>query len=283
MTTKQPVVDSHQHYWDLDRFQYPWMSDEMQILKRNYVPADLVPDLERAGVDCTVVVQAQHNLDEGRWILGMADDDSRIAGLVGWLDLKSESLEAQIAEFKPQKKFVGVRHVVHDEPDDRWLLRDDVIRGLQLLAKHELPYDLLLRPQHLKHIPELARKVPDLAMVVDHLAKPLIAAGEIKPWKKDFEAVAKLPNTFCKVSGMITEADHANWKPTDLVPYIDIALEAFGPSRLMYGSDWPVCRLAGEYQQVIDAARGGLSGLSDSESAEVFGGTACRFYGLKSA
>jgi L-fuconolactonase len=280
MAPKSPVVDSHQHFWDLQKFSYPWMSDEMQVLKRNYLPADLQPLLDQAGVDCSVVVQAQHNLDESRWVLDMAADNARIAGHVGWLDLCSPDLEQQIAEFKPQAKFVGVRHVVHDEPDERWLLRDDVVRGLNLLAQHQLPYDLLLFPVHLKHIPELIRRVPDLPMVIDHLSKPLIAKGEMEPWRKDLAAVAQYPQICCKVSGMITEADHKQWQPADLVPYIDVALELFGPERLMYGSDWPVCRLAGEYQQVIDAARNGLSQLSSSEQAAVFGENAVRFYGL---
>ena len=276
---KTTTVDSHQHYWDLDRFEYPWMGD-LQILKHNYVPADLIPHLQAAKVDATVVVQAQHNIKESRWILSMADESSRIAGLVGWMDLCSDDLESQIEEFKPQQKYVGVRHVVHDEPDERWLLRNDVIRGLRTLSKHDIPYDLLLRPSHLKHIPELADQVPDLRMVVNHLAKPFIAKGEIEPWKTDLERVATIPQICCKVSGMITEADHKNWKQTDLVPYIDIALDCFGPERLMFGSDWPVCKLAGEYEQVITATREALTQLSVEESARVFGGTAIEFYGL---
>ena len=280
MTAKPITVDSHQHFWDLQRFQYPWMTDDMVALRRNYLPADLRPVLDRVGIDRTVFVQAQHSLEETQWALELAEANPWIAGVVGWLDLRSPRLEEQIERFAGNPKFVGVRHIVHDEPDEQWLLRDDVVRGLQTLAKYKLAYDLLLRPPHLKHISELARRVPDLKMVVDHLAKPLIRAGELEPWRTDLTAVARIPGMHCKISGMVNEADMARWRATDFAPFVDMALELFGPSRLMFGSDWPVCRLAGEYSEVLAATQSTLTGLSADERATVFGGTAIRFYEL---
>jgi L-fuconolactonase len=280
MTARPITVDSHQHFWDLQRFQYPWMTEDMVALRRNYLPADLRPVLDRVGIDRTVFVQAQHSLVETEWALELAESNPWIAGVVGWLDLRSPRLEEQIERYADNPKFVGVRHIVHDEKDERWLLDDEVIHGLQLLAKHKLSYDLLLRPPHLKHIPELARRVPGLKMVVDHLAKPLIRAGELEPWRTDLAAVAKIPRINCKISGMVNEADMARWRTSDLAPYVTVALDLFGPSRLMFGSDWPVCRLAGEYSEVLAATQSTLAGLSADERAGVFGGNAIRFYGL---
>jgi L-fuconolactonase len=277
---KTITVDAHQHFLDLGKFQYPWMTEEMVSLQRNYLPADLRPVLDRVGIDRTVFVQAQHSLEETQWALELAEANPWIAGVVGWLDLRSPRLEEQIERYSDNSKFVGARHIVHDEPDERWLLRDDVVRGLQTLAKHDLTYDLLLRPPHLRHIPELARRVPGLKMIVDHLAKPLIRAGELEPWRTDLAAVARIPGMHCKISGMVNEADMAGWRAADFVPYVDTALDLFGPSRLMFGSDWPVCRLAGEYSEVLAAAQATLAGLSADERAAVFGGNAIRFYQL---
>jgi L-fuconolactonase len=279
-STHSITVDAHQHFWDLERFQYPWMSEEMVALRRNYLPADLRPMLDRGGIDRTVFVQAKHSTDEIDWALGLAKEHPWIAGVVGWLDLQSPRLEEQIERYAGNPKFVGARHIVHDEADEEWLLRDDVIRGLQLLAKNDLPYDLLLRPPHLKHIPELARRVPGLQMVVDHLAKPLIQTGGLEPWRTDLAAVARIPGMHCKISGMVNEADIKHWRAADFAPYVDTALEFFGPDRLMFGSDWPVCRLAGEYSEVLALAHSTLARLSATEHAAVFGGNAIQFYGL---
>jgi L-fuconolactonase len=189
-------------------------------------------------------------------------------------------LDEQIDRFCSRNQFVGVRHIAHDEVDDCWLLQDDVVRGLKLLARRGLTYDLLLRPQHLPYIPKLAKQIPDLRMVIDHLAKPRIRLGELEPWRSDLEAIAKFPHIFCKLSGMITEADPLQWQVTDLTPYVETALELFGPERLMFGSDWPMCRLAGEYSEVVATAQHLLGSLSVHERTAVFGGTAIRFYQL---
>jgi len=276
------VIDSHQHFWQLDKpFEYGWLySEEHKPICRSYLPADLEPLLKQCGVDRSVFVQTQHNVEENRWVLGLAEEHDFIAGIVGWVDLASPDCQAQVEEFQDHPLFVGVRHVVQDEPDEDFIIRPDVKRGLGLLQKHGVPYDLLFFTQHLRHAVTLGREFPDLPMVVDHLAKPKIAAGLTDGWKQDLQAAASCPNIFCKLSGMVTEADWNQWKPADLKPYVEIALEAFGPERCMYGSDWPVCELAGSYQQVHAALKEVLGDISDTEADHIYAGTATRFYGL---
>jgi L-fuconolactonase len=277
-----PVIDTHQHFWELSRFEYPWMAGaDLDPLRRDYLPADLEPLLRPAGVDRTIFVQAQHDVEESRWVLGLAERHEFLAGVVGWVDLASEACEDQLAELRSHPLLVGVRHITHDEPDDDWVVRDDVLRGLRVLERHRVPFDLLFRPRHLRHVPTLARALPDLPMVIDHLAKPLIKEGRMDGWREDLETAAAFPNVSCKLSGMVTEADWKAWGPADLAPYVRVALEAFGPERLMFGSDWPVSTLCASYQQVVSALREALGPISADESAQIFGGTAERFYRLK--
>lgn len=212
----------------------------------------------------------------------MAEQNEFIAGVVGWVDLASEHCEEQLLEFKDHPKFVGIRHVTQDEPDNDFIVRPDVIRGLKVLQKHGVPFDLLFYVKHLKHATTLAREVPELPMVIDHLAKPKIKEGLLEDWLESFRAASQFPNVYCKLSGMITEADWQHWKPADLKPYIDTALENFGPDRCMFGSDWPVCELAGSYEDVYSALVDCLGALSPSETDAIFGGTATQFYGLQS-
>jgi L-fuconolactonase len=276
------VIDTHQHFWDISRFEYPWMTGpKLAPLRRNYLPADLEPLLAPAGVDGTVFVQAQHNVEESRWVLSLAERHDFLVGVVGWVDLASEACEDQLAELRGHPRFVGVRHITHDEPDDEWVVRNDVLRGLGVLERHGVPFDLLFRPHHLRHVPTLARKLPDLPMVIDHLAKPLIKEGRMDGWREDFEAAARFPNVCCKLSGMVTEADWEAWAPGDFEPYVRVALEAFGPERLMFGSDWPVSTLCASYEHVVSALRHALGPISADERSQIFGGTAERFYGLK--
>ena len=275
------VIDAHQHFWELGRFNYDWLNaDPLEPIRRTYLPADLKMHLDATGVDQSIFVQTQHNVEENRWVLQFCEDNDFLAGMVGWVDLASSDCEAQVEEFNANPYFVGVRHVTHDEPDDDFIIRDDVINGLRVLEKHSVPFDLLFFVKHLKHAQTLAKALPNLPMVIDHLAKPEIKDGRLDNWEDNFRAAAKFPNVYCKISGMVTEADWQNWKPADLKPYVEIALEVFGPDRCMYGSDWPVCELAGTYEQVIGAAREVLSSLSETEQAQVFGGTAKKFYGL---
>lgn len=276
------VIDTHQHFWDVSRFEYPWMKGpELEPLRRNHLPADLEPLLAPAGVERTVFVQAQHNLEESRWVLRLAERYHFVAGVVGWVDLTREACEDQLAELRSHPRFVGVRHITHDEPDDDWIVREDVLRGLGVLERHGVPFDLLFRPRHLRHVPTLARKLPDLPMVIDHLAKPLIKEGRLDGWREDFEAAARFPNVHCKLSGMVTEADRDAWAPTHFEPYVRVALEAFGPERLMFGSDWPVCTLVASYDRVVSALEQALAPISADERAQIFGATAERFYGLR--
>jgi L-fuconolactonase len=276
------VIDAHQHYWQLSKpFDYEWLkSPQHEPICRDFLPSDLRPHLEANGVNKTVFVQTQHNVDEHRWVLELAEENDFIAGVVGWIDLASEECEDQLLEAKSNPKFVGVRHVTQDEQDDNFIIQDNVLRGLRILEKHGVPFDLLFYVKHLRHTTQLATELPNLPMVIDHISKPRIAAGSLSDWRANFEAAARCPNVCCKLSGMITEADWTNWKPADLKPYIDIALEAFGPDRLMFGSDWPVCELAGSYEQVFNALNECLAPLSDTEKARIFGGTAIDFYSL---
>lgn len=276
------IIDAHQHFWELGRFDTAWLeAPQHKPINRNFLPDDLRPLLDKAGVDRSVFVQTQHNLEENRWALWLTEQNPWICGVVGWVDLASDDCEKQLEEFTPHERFVGIRHITQDEPDDDFIVRPEIIRGLKVLEKHQVPFDLLFYVKHLKHAATLGRQLPNLPMVIDHLAKPQIKAGNVAGWQDDLKAAAECPNIFCKLSGMVTEADWENWKPADLKPYVETALEAFGPDRLMYGSDWPVCELAASYQQVIDALRDVIGPLSETEEAKIFGGTATKFYGLK--
>ena len=276
-----PVVDSHQHFWDLDRLDYEWIPPAPNVLARSYLPEDLAPLLERNLVSRTVLLQAHSSVEESRFLLDLADDNDFIAGVVGWVDLTSSNVGDVLDELARRPRLVGIRHQVHDEPDEAWILRDDVVRGLREVAQHGLAYDLLLRPQHLKYVRALAERVPDLRMVVDHLAKPLITDGLMEPFAADIAAVAAVPGVYCKVSGMITEADHANWTVENLKPYVAHVIEHFGFDRLMWGSDWPVCLLAAkEYDDVRAATIDAMGDVTHEQWARFMGGSAIDFYGL---
>lgn len=277
------IIDSHHHYWDrsLEQFDNSWQeAPKLEKICRSFLPTDLKPLIDAAGVDRTIFVQTQHNVEENRWVLGLAEENDWMAGVVGWVDLAGDECEAQIEEFKDNPKFLGVRHVVQDEADDDFIVRDDVMRGLGLLEKHDVAYDLLFYVKHLKHAATVAKAFPKLRLVINHLSKPEIKDQKMDGWREDFLAAAKCPNVYCKLSGMVTEADWDGWKPADLKPYVDVAIEAFGPTRCMFGSDWPVSVLAASYQQVFDALVECIGGVSESEQALILGGTAAKFYRL---
>ena len=277
------MIDAHQHFWQLSKpFDYEWLKKPVHApICRDYLPADLKPHMNAVGVQRSIFVQTQHNIEENRWVLGLAEQHPFIAGVVGWVDLKSAACEAQVEEFKRHSKFVGVRHVVQDEPDDDWIVQPDVLRGLRVLEKHRVPFDLLFYVKHLKHAATLGRLFPGLPLVINHLAKPQIKTQRFDGWTEHLRAAARMPNLYCKLSGMITEADWQHWKPADLKPYVQTALEAFGADRCMFGTDWPVCELAGSYEQVFHALVEALGPISTTERAAIFGGTATRFYGVK--
>lgn len=276
------IIDSHQHFWKLDLpFSYGWLhTDQHKPICRSYLPEDLQPHLEKCGIEKSVFVQTQHDVAENRWVLSLAEANDFIAGVVGWVDIAAEDCEEQLLEFKDHRKFVGIRHIVQDEPDDDFIIRPDFLRGLKVLQKYGVPYDLLFYTQHLKHAARLGRELPELPMVIDHLSKPNIKDGVTAGWQEELQIAAKFPNIYCKLSGMVTEADWNNWKPADLKPYVETALEAFGPDRCMFGSDWPVCELAATYEQVYSALVQVIGTVSEAEREMIFGGTAQKFYGL---
>jgi L-fuconolactonase len=273
-------IDAHQHFWDVKRFQYPWMPKGASPLRRDFLPSDLAPILKRNRFEGSVLVHANVVLEETSWLLELASQHDFIRGVVGWVDLTDPRVGATLDELQRHPKFKGVRHLVHDEPDVGWLMRDDVLRGLGELARRGIPYDLLLRPPHLQHVPRLAERVPELRMVIDHIAKPLIAAQRMDGWAEDMEAAAKIPQVFCKLSGMITEADPGGWKSDHLRPYVQHVLSLFGPDRLMFGSDWPVCTLAGTWKEVLAAFTQAIGPQPAEAREKLLGGTATRFYAL---
>lgn len=278
---KDGIVDAHLHLFEVGRYEYAWYDwPEFQPLKKRFMPDEVKPILQEIGVKKVVLVQTLHSLDETYWFLELADKYDFIAGVVGWVDLTAPDCTDVLDDLVQYPKFKGVRHQVEGEADERWLVRPEVIAAFKELAARGLEYDLLVRMKHLDLIPQVTERVPDLRMVIDHIAKPPIASGELEPWASGMKTAARIPNVYCKLSGMITEADWKNWKPADLKPYIDVVIENFGFDRVMFGSDWPVCNLAGSYKQVVDALNENIKGISASERTRLFSENAIRFYHL---
>lgn len=275
------IVDSHHHFWDISKMAYPWMPPGESVIRRNYLPADLRPELSAAGVARTVLVQANQTPHEAGFLLDLAGETDFVAGVVAWVDLQAPDVGDALDDLMTRDKLVGVRHQVEDDPDDDWLIRDSSVRGLKMVAERGLAYDVLVKPRHLSRVPVLAEKVPDLRMVIDHIAKPLIGDGVTEPWARDIARVSEVPNLYCKVSGMVTEADHSRWTVSELRPYVQHVVECFGMERLMFGSDWPVCLLAASYQQVLDAAMSAVGPLADNQRTAFLTGNATRFYRLE--
>jgi L-fuconolactonase len=277
-------IDAHHHFWDPDRYTYPWMAGrEMDPVRRVFGPRDMQPLLDAANITGTVLVQTVSDEGETREFLRLAASTPFVRGVVGWVDLTSpivgDALDALLADDNG-RFLVGVRHQVHDERDPNWLCRDDVRRGLRAVADRGLSYDLLVRARELPAVVTTVKALPELNFVVDHIAKPTIAAGADGLWAKWMPALAQCPNVMVKLSGMITEADWAAWTPNDLRPFITRIYQWFGADRLMFGSDWPVCLLAGTYQSVIEGLTAAIGTLSVAETAALFGGTAHAFYRL---
>lgn len=285
--TQQPkptVVDAHHHLWDRKQtsFHYDWLDSlELQPISQSHLPEDLAPQLKSMGVEQTVVVQTQHLMEENNWALNLAQRHPWIAGVVGWVDLTSQECETQLTAYNDNPKFVGVRHVIQDEADD-FVVRTDVLNGLRVLEKHQVPFDLLVYQRQLHHAPTVARQCPDLKIVLDHLGKPNIKDRQhgYSSWLPLIGKVAECKNVYCKLSGLVTEADWNGWTIEDLRPYLETAIELFGPKRCMFGSDWPVCRLAGEYREVFQVLQKVVSELSTDEQNQIMGMTAAQFYQL---
>ena len=250
------ILDSHHHLWRFDPARLPWISEAMPALRQDYGLADLEAALAGTGVDRTILVHAQQRIDETEWMLGLAAASARIAGVVGWVPLVAPDLEDTLSRLTADRRLRGVRHIVHDEPDDDYLLRDDVNRGVARLRRHGLVYDVLIFAKHLPQAIAFVDRHPEQPFVVDHVAKPTIRAGHFDTrWAEGLRAIAERPHVSCKLSGMVTEVRDGAWTPALLQPYVDVALEAFGPSRLMFGTDWPVCRLRCEYADWVAAVR----------------------------
>lgn len=278
------VVDAHHHVWDLSVRDQDWLAEPaLAPLRRDFTLADLAPAARAAGVSATVLVQTVTVPEETPELLAAAHREPLVAGVVGWADLTAPDIAdvlARLRELPGGDRLVGIRHQVQGERDPRWLLRADVGRGLAAVAAAGLAYDLVIHARQLPAATEAARRLPQLTLVLDHLGKPPIAAAALHPWADELRALAALPNAVAKLSGLVTEADWAAWTPDDLRPFTRTALEAFGPDRLMYGSDWPVCRLAADYARVLDTARELTAELSEAESRALFATTAVRTYGL---
>lgn len=273
-------IDAHQHFWKYTTDEYSWIDDTMQVLKRDFLPDNLELEIQHAGFSGTIAVQARQSLYETRWLLSLADQHKFIKGVVGWVDLCSKYVEEQLEELSQHPKMVGVRHVVQDEPDDQYMLRDEFLRGISLLKKYNLVYDLLIFPRHLLFAIELVRMFPDQAFVLDHIAKPDIKGNKIDPWKEHINKLASYSNVFCKLSGMVTEADWQHWKKEDFLPYLEIVFSAFGIDRLLIGSDWPVCTVAGNYTSVTGIVLDFISSMDESVKNRILGSNAVQLYGL---
>jgi L-fuconolactonase len=273
-------IDAHQHFWDIALRNYSWMPPDPSPLRHNFVPGDLWPILETHRFDGSVAVQAHQSLEETRWLLKLASENPFIKGVVGWVDLTDPQVGRTLDELQGDPKLKGIRHLVHDEPDPRWLLRPDVMLGLAELERRRLPYDLLLRPIHLALVPLLAERFPNLPMVIDHIAKPSIATREFDDWARMMEAIVPIPHIYCKLSGMVTEAHWDSWTADDLRPYVAFLLQGFGPERVMFGSDWPVCLLAASWKQVFAGLTQALGPQPTERREQILGTTASHFYRL---
>jgi len=273
-------IDAHQHFWQYDREEYGWINDEMAVLRRDFLPSDLKPLLEAAGFGGCVAVQARQTLEETRWLLQLADQNEFIRGVVGWVDLRSAALPDQLAEFKRNRKFVGVRHVVQAEPDDAFLLRADFRRGIAQLAQYGLAYDILVYPRQLRAAIQFVEGFPEQRFVLDHIAKPLIAQGTLEPWNTEIRALAQFPNVWCKVSGMVTEGRWTGWSAEDFRPYLDTVFEAFSPDRILIGSDWPVCTVAADYSRALGIVTDYIAQFPRERQDAILGGNCAAFYRL---
>ena len=275
-------LDSHQHFWRYHPAEHGWMDHRMTVLKQDYLPGELQPLLSLLQFDGSIVVQARQNLEETRWLLELAGEHDFIKGVVGWVDLRSPELRLQLEAFSKYPKLVGVRHVVHDEPVDNFMLLPEFRRGIAQLREFGLTYDLLLFPRHLPVAAKLVAEFTEQPFVLDHLGKPDIRGRTFSPWQEDLAALAKYSNVYCKLSGMVTEAQWQQWHPEDFYRYLDIVLAAFGPERLMIGSDWPVCNLSGGYAATMKIVTGYLQKFSAGVREQILGGNCARFYGIKS-
>ena len=273
-------TDAHTHFWRYRPEAYPWIGPGMEALAHDFLPPDLEPLLEETGIDATVAVTVRHTDSETEWLLGLAEIYPFIKGIVGWVDLRSPNLRRRLERLAPSRKLRGVRHPIQDEADPQFMLQPDFLRGIGMLHGFNLTYDVLVLPQHLPAAVELARKHPDQRFVLDNIARPPIAEGVLEPWDTGLQQLAELPNVFCKVSGLVTQANWQRWRREDFRPYLDVVFGAFGPGRTMIGSAWPVCTLAGSYADVMGVVFDYVSQFPPGDRAAILGDNAARFYQL---
>lgn len=271
-------LDAHQHFWLYSPAEYGWINEKMPGLKRDFLPQDLAPLLAANAFDGSIAVQARQSLEETRWLLEIAEQNDLVKGVVGWVDLCSPDLTEQLEQFTRRPKFLGVRHLLQDEPDDLYMQRPDFRAGIAKLAEFDLAYDLLLYPRHLPVALKLVREFPQQRFLLDHIAKPEIAIGVLEPWERDLRELAQAENVWCKLSGMVTEARWNEWWDGDFLPYLDVVFEAFGSGRLMIGSDWPVCTLSSTYSETVGIVMKYLHKLTPNEREAVLGENCARFY-----
>ncbi len=276
-------IDSHQHFWRYDPVRDRWITPEMSRIRRDFLPEDLLPELRHNQIDGCVAVQADQSEAETFFLLDLAAKHDEIKGVVGWVDLSASNISDRLEYFSQFERLRGFRHIAQSEPDDRFLVRKEFVAGLQCLQHFGFSYDILIYPRQLPAALELVEKLPDQRFVIDHLAKPSIRSGELSPWAEQIRAIAANPNIYCKLSGLVTEADWKHWRQADFEPYLDVTFEAFGPDRVMFGSDWPVCLLAGSYQQVKNVLANHIDRLPHAQRQKIFGLNAISCYALKAS
>jgi L-fuconolactonase len=274
------IIDAHQHFWQFDADRDSWITDEMKVIRKDFLPADLKKIFNEHGVEGSVLIQAVQSENENHFLLAQADENDFIKGVVGWVDLHAINLQERLIYYKQYPKMKGFRHVLQSEQDRAYMLTPGFKRGIEMFRFFNFTYDILVFPDQLKYVDELVSAFPQQPFVIDHLAKPQIKTGEIRQWANDMKNIALHENVSCKISGMVTEADWKTWKKEDLIPYMDVIVEAFGTGRMMYGSDYPVCLLAATYEQVLDIVKDYFSGFTKDEQAQFFSDNAIRFYNL---
>jgi L-fuconolactonase len=275
------TIDAHQHFWHYKAETHSWITDDMQRIRRDFLPADLQPVLALAGIEGCIAVQADQSEEETHFLLQLAAENDFIKGVVGWVDLSSPALESRLEYYAQQAKLCGFRHIVQAEPDPNFLLRDKFKTGISLLERYGFTYDILVYPHQLGAALELVRLFPNQAFIIDHIAKPYIKDGYFDGWANQMKAIAQYENVYCKVSGMVTEADWANWQYEDFVPYLDLVFQAFGIQRVVYGSDWPVCLVAAEYLIMKSIVDQYIAAFSETEKELIMGKNAIQFYNIK--
>ncbi|MDB5229480.1 MAG: amidohydrolase family protein [Chitinophagaceae bacterium] len=273
-------IDSHQHFWKYDAVRHSWINDEMAVIRKDFYPPDLQLLLVQNNMDGCVAVQADQTLEETYFLLELAKNNPFIKGVVGWVDLKANNIHEQLAGLSKHKLLKGFRHVLQAESQDDYMLQKDFLHGIAALEQYNFTYDILVFPRHLKYVKEFVKLFQKQKFVIDHLAKPLIKDKQLEEWELDIMDIATNANVYCKLSGMVTEADWHNWKQEDLNPYIDVVAEAFGPDRIMFGSDWPVCLIAGSYKKITGIIQNYFQSFSIADQEKVWGGNAVSFYNL---